>query len=193
MKNLIFLIGIIIITSCQKEVIYPTDQLPSNVPTADTSLTVNSWGKFIIIDAVMYVDDLQTGEHMVYNHFGVGKDTSSLRWGGPIFDIEEIIRNKTTYSFWKPTSLPGTGRFVLNDDTTKLYLINYIGQYKSIIEHPNSTQQNLGGSSRPFSGQTVDYTNQIVAIQIQETEGMDGNGHPIHYWTELKLQKIESW
>lgn len=193
MKNLIFLISVIIMTSCQKEVIYPTDQLPSNVPTTDTTSSVSSWGKFIIIDATMYVDDNETGEHKSYNHFGVDKDTSSLRWGGVIFDIERIIKNKTTYSFWKPSNIPGTGRFVLNDDTTKLYLVNYIGQYKSIIEDPNSTQQNLGGSARPFSGQTVDYGNQIISIQIQEMEGVDDNGHSIHYWTELKLQKIESW
>jgi hypothetical protein len=81
----------------------------------------------------------------------------------------------------------------LNDDTTKLYLVNYIGQYKTIIEDPYSTQQNLGGSARPFSGWTIDYGKEIVGIQIQEMEGFDNNGKSIHYWTELILQKVESW
>jgi len=193
MKKIFFFIGLSLLLSCQKEVVYPTDQLPSNVPTTDTSLSISSWGKFVVIDAYMYVDYHETGEQIRFNHFGVNKDTSSLIWGGSIYDIEEIIRGKTSYSFWKPSSFPGTGRFVLNDDTTKLYLVNYIGQYKTIIEHPNSTQQNLGGSARPFSGWTIDYNNQIVGIQIQEMEGFDSNGKSIHYWTELILEKVESW
>jgi len=80
MKKIFFLIGLSLLLSCQKEVIYPTDQLPSNVPTTDTSLSVSSWGKFVVVDAYMYVDYNETGEQIKFNHFGIDKDTSSLRW-----------------------------------------------------------------------------------------------------------------
>lgn len=199
MKNLtlklLFLgaVAMILMSSCKKEVIYPTDQLPKGVDAGiDTSLTVNPWGEFLIIDAVMYVDDKVTGQHFVYNHFGVGKDTSSMRWGGPLFDIETIVKNKTTYSFWKPVGY-GTGKFELNEDSTKYYRVQYNGMNRSIIEDPDHGQQNLGGSARPFSGQTISKAEGTIAIQIQEMEGVDGNGHEIHYWTQLTLKKIKSW
>jgi hypothetical protein len=199
MKNLLlkllFLgaVAMILMSSCKKEVIYPTDQLPKVYPTGtDTSLTVNPWGKFLIIDAVMYVDDKETGQPFVYQHFAVGKDTSSLRWGGPEIDIETIVKNKTTYSFWKPIGY-GTGKFELNGDSTKYYRVQYNGMYKSIIEDPDHGQSNLRGSARPFSGQTISKAEGIIAIQIQEMNGIDGNGHAIHYWTQLTLKKIQSW
>jgi len=186
-------IAVISMSSCKKEVIYPTDELPSVIPTeADTSLMVNPWGKFLIIDAVMYVNDNETGQKFVYQHFSAGKDTSSLRWGGPYFDIETIIKNKTTYSFWKPIGY-GTGKFELNGDSTKFYRVQYTGMYKSIIEDPTQGQSNLGGSARPYSGQTISKAAGTIAIQIQEMDGTDSNGHAIHYWTQLTLKKIQSW
>jgi hypothetical protein len=186
-------VAMTLMSSCKKEVIYPTDQLPKVYPTGtDTSLTVNPWGKFLIIDAVMYVDYKESGQHFVYQHFGVGKDTSSLRWGGPEIDIETIIKNKTTYSFWKPIGY-GTGKFELNGDSTKYYRVQYNGMYKTIIEDPDHGQSNLRGSARPFSGQTISKADGIIAIQIQETHGIDNDGKAIRYWTQLTLKKIQSW
>lgn len=193
--KLLFLgaVAMILMSSCKKKPIYPTDELPKVYPTGiDTSLTVNPWGKFLITDAVMYVDDKETGQQFVYQHFGVGKDTSSLRWGGPMFDIETIVKNKTTYSFWKPIGY-GTGKFELNGDSTKYYRVQYTGMYKSIIEDPNHGQSNMSGSARPFSGQTINKADGTIAIQIQEMNSTDGNGHAIHYWTQLTLKKIQSW
>lgn len=186
------LFAMISLSSCRKKPIYPTDQLPANVPAGiDTTNSIGGWGKFLVIDAVMYVDDKQTGQHFVYNHFGTGKDTSSMRWGGAIYDIETIIKNQTTYSFWKPSGFDG--KFVLNNDTTKYYLVHYMGSNRSIIEDPNHGQLNMGGSARPFSGQTLNKANQTVVLQIQEMEGTDNNGHEIHYWTQLTLKKIQTW
>jgi hypothetical protein len=84
------------------------------------------------------------------------------------------------------------GKFMLNGDSTKFYMVNYMGPYTSIIEDPTHGQQNLGGSSRPFSGQTISKSENTIAIQIQEMEGSI-NGYNCHYWTQLKLKKIESW
>ncbi len=181
-----------IVISCKKKVVYPTDQLPANVPTKDTTPTVDSWGKFVIIDATMWVENKETGVKTRYNHFNTTKSRSSHRWGGGMFDIETIIKDTTTYSFWKPINFPGIGKFVLNDDTTKYYGVNYIGMYSTIIEDPTHGQQNMGGSGRPFSGITLDYTNQLIGITIQEMEGSI-NGYNCRYFTELTLKKTQSW
>lgn len=195
MKKTFVLFAVLLsLVSCRKEVIYPTDQLPSNVPSVNSSPRVSAWGKFLITDAKLYVEDHETGIKTVYNHFGPNKDTSSLRWGGSEFDIETIIRNQTTYSFWKPAGSTGTGYgdFVLNGDTSKHYAVYYIGSNTTIVEDPVNPQELLGGSSRPFSGQTISYADSTVAIEIEEMEGSI-NGHNCHYWTQLTLQKIESW
>jgi len=193
MKRFLFLFLFVIgLASCQKEVIYPTDELPANVPSANAFNGISMWGEFLITDGVMYVDNHETGVKTVYNHFGVGKDTSSLRWGGGQFEIETIVRNKTTYSFYKPLNFPGYGKFVLNGDTSKHYALYLIGRNSTIIEDPVNPQNLLGGSSRPFSGQTISITDSTVAIQIQEVEGSI-NGYNCHYWTQLTLKKIKSW
>ena len=195
MKNRILTLALftsILLISCKKQTIYPTDQLPANVPTIKEAEMVGGWGEFLITDAVMYVEDHETGAKTMYQHFGPNKDTSSLRWGGSQFEIETIIKNKTTYSFWKPLSYPGVGKFVLNEDTTKHYGVQYTGMYRSIIEDPNSTGQLMGGSARPFSGQTISTNDNTVAIQIEEVEGSI-NGHNCRYWTQLTIKKIKSW
>lgn len=197
MKKLIYLLFVIstlvLGTSCKKEYPYPTNDYPANVPTVvDHSHDVSMWGKFVITDATMFVDNHETGEKTQYQHFGSGQTVSSLRLGGSIFDIETIEQNVTTYSFWEPTSNPGTGRFVLNDDTTKLYKVEYMGEHTSIIEDPSSTTTLMGGGSRPFSGWTTDFDNKLIVIHIQQMEG-SLNGQNVTYYTELKLKKIEEW
>ena len=194
MKKFLYLIFILLgLASCKKEKpIYPTDELPANVPSLAAFTGISMWGEFIIIDAVMYYEDHETGDKFVFNHFDIDKDTSSLRLGPPLFDIETIIRNKTSYSFYKPINNSYYGNFILNNDTTKHYEIYYMGMYMSIIEDPFEPQGLLGGSARPFSGQTISEADSTVAIQIQEMEG-SLNGHNCHYWTQLKLKKIHAW
>jgi hypothetical protein len=184
------------LASCQKEYIYPSDtyQLQEETVITGNGQTISQWGKFLVVDAVMYVENNETGEKKVYNHFSVGKDTSSLRWGGSQFDIEVIVKNQTTYSFYKPLNYPGYGEFVLNDDTTKHYAVYYTGFNKTIVEHPvhGMTEQLMGGSSRPFSGQILDYNQKLVVVQIQETQASI-DGYNCRYWTQLTLKKIEEW
>ena len=178
--------------ACKKTTTYPTSQLPANVPTLIDFDGVGRWGKFVITDAVMYVQNNETGIKTVYNHFSPTKSRSSLRYGGSQFSIEDIIKDTTTYSFWKPINFPGVGKFVLNDDTTRYYGVNYIGPYSTIIEDPTHTQQNLGGSGRPYSGQTISKADKTIAIQIEEIEGSI-NGYNCKYWTQLTLKKIQEW
>jgi hypothetical protein len=205
MKNLFIKLSIIAavlftLASCEKEYPYPSDGYPKSKPESyylwenDSSKYITLWGKFLIIDAVMYVDNHETGQKTKYNHFDATKNISSMRWGGAMFDIETIIKDSTTYSFYKPLNLPGTGKFVLNGDTTKHYGVSIVGWNKAIVEDPvhGMSQQLIGGSSRPFSGQILNYDEKTVVMQIQEMEGSI-NGYNCRYWTQLTLRKIEEW
>jgi hypothetical protein len=197
MRNFLF-IGtfLLLLTSCQPDAVLPTDTYPTglgSMTAVDSGPTVSMWGRFKLISGVMYVDNRETNERLVFNHFNSTKHVSSLRWGGSLFDIENIEENVTTYSFYQPMSYPGYGKFVLNDDPTKRYAVYFVGSNKTIVEDPIYTGNVLmGGSSRPFSGQTVDYANGIIRIQIQEMEGSI-NGYNCHYWSELTFQKVASW
>jgi hypothetical protein len=192
MINKIYLLSLaLLLFSCKKEIIYPSDQYPIEKDTSISKPGISIWGEFLIIDAIMYVDNHETSERLVYNHFGVNKSRSSFRWGGSRFNIEEIIKDTTTYSFWSPLGYPGYGDFVLNNDTSQHYAVYYVGKNMSIVEDPLNSQSLLGGSARPFSGQTDDYANNIIGIQIGEMEGSI-NGYNCRYWTQLKLKKIKA-
>jgi len=193
MKNIILFLSIcVMLFSCQKEIIYPTDQLPSNTPTIDSSSGLSSWGKFLITDAVMYVTNSETGVKTVYEHFGLNKDSSSLILGGSSIEIETIVKNQTTYSFWKPINFPGNGKFKLNSDSTKFYEVNYIGSYRTIIEDATHNQSNLGGSSKSYNISIVDLQTKTVKIEIGENNGSI-SGYNCSYFTVLTLVKIEEW
>ncbi len=194
MKKYFSLISLVLalgLVSCEKELL-PSEEYPFKEPQFDSITGLSMWGKFLVVDGVMYVDNNETGERKVYRHFGVGKDTSSLRWGGHMFDIEVIIRNRTTYSFYKPINFPGYGDFILNGDSSKQYAVYHVGYNHTIVEDPVYGQSLMGGSARPFSGQTISEKDSLVALQIQEMEGSI-DGYNCHYWTQLTLKKIESW
>ena len=105
-----------------------------------------------------------------------------------MYDIETIVKDTTTWLFYSPNASTGYGKFVLNGDTTKLYMVNYSRDYTSIIEDPNGGQQNLGGSSRPFTGRTISFVDSTVAISIQ-TDYIQLNGYLCEYFTELIFKK----
>jgi hypothetical protein len=190
-NKLVLLISLIGLFSCKKPYVYPSDTYP--VPKQEEpKKAISIWGKFVIIDAVMYVDNHETGEKKVYSHFGPNKTTSSLRWGGSIYEIEEIKKDTTSYSFWPPINTTGYGKFVLNDDTSRHYAVYYVGTSKCIVEDPVRGQSLMGGSARPFSGQTISYKDSTVAMQIQEVEGSI-DGYNCRYWTQLTLKKVKSW
>jgi hypothetical protein len=201
MKNLfikffIFAVIVLSLSSCKKEYPYPSngyDVKPVG-DYIDTGKRISQWGKFLVIDAVMFVKNHETNEKKMYHHFGPNKTVSSMRWGGSMFDIETIIKDSTTYSFYRPSSFPGYGKFVLNGDTTKHYAVYYFNASKAIVEDPvhGMTQQLLGGSARPFSGQLLNYDEKTVVVQIQEMEGSI-DGYNCRYWTQLTLKKVQEW
>lgn len=192
-KIFVFTLIIASLSSCKKEELKPNNGVVIEQPNGN-GLTISQWGKFLIIDAVMFVRNHETGEKKMYHHFDSIKKISSMRWGGSMFDIETIIKDSTTYSFYKPSNFPGYGKFVLNGDTTKHYAVYYFNTNKAIVEDPvyGMTQQLLGGSSRPFSGQILNYDEKTIVMQIQEMEGSI-DGYNCRYWTQLTLKKTEEW
>jgi len=181
----------LLLSSCKKEPIYPTDQIPANVPTITDFGGVGRWGKFLLTSSRKMVTNTVTGAKTYYNDFG-SSSRSSLRWGGSIYDIETIIKDTTTWSFWSPNGFPGDGNFVLNGDTTKFYKVHYSEHYTNIIEDPTHGQQNMGGSSRPITGETIDLTNKIIHIYVQ-TSYATINGDNCEYFTELTFKKTQEW
>lgn len=192
MKNYLLILVIVAMTimSCKKEVIYPTDQIPSKVPTiSEYDGGVGKWGEFLLIGSRKMVTNTTNGVKTYYDDFGNGS-RSSLRWGGSNYEFETIIKDTTTWSFWKPDGIDG--KFVLNGDTTKFYLVRYSTNYTSIIEDPNHGQQNLGGSSKPISGETVDLGNKIIRIYVQ-TGYATINNVDCEYFSELTFKKTKEW
>lgn len=193
MKTIIKILTLIVIiiqfTSCKKEFDYPTNRYGDATTVVDGD-TIGRWGTFMVIDAVMYVENLETGEKQLYHHFNADKRISSLRWEGSIFPIETIIKDSTTYSFYQPR-YGKYGKFVLNGDTSQHYCVYYMSMNQTIVEDPvyGMSQQMLGGSARPFSCSVSNAKEKILEMWIQETYGSI-NGYNVRYWTILKLRKV---
>ena len=175
------------LTSCTKQPL-PTQQLPSVIPTGtNTANTVSKWGEFVVIGAQMFVNDIYERNY-VYN-YTAAKTSMLLASNASNLAIDSVQVGVTTYSFYQPISVPGTGNFVLNGDTSKHYLIQYTGQNMSIIDNPNNTVLLMGGSARPLmDAETVSYANQTISLKID-----DATNDTCEYVTVLTFKKIKSW
>jgi hypothetical protein len=192
MKNLLFIVSIIFLTftSCTKEVIEPRVE---EVQIVEEEVRI--YGKWLLLDATMYIENLETHEKTQFNHFDANKTVSSIRFSGPMYDFEVIEQNVTTWSFYQPQYVPGYGEFVLNDDTA-----NPMGFYVTksnwqIVEHPlasNASEMQLGGSARPIEAYIDDYGQEIVKFSVQLAYENIG-GYNCKYFTQMRMQKIDRW
>ncbi len=191
-KKALFLFVCVSLIACEKEIIYPSDQYP--IPKKDTTQhpLIDAWGEFLVIDGKMYITNNENGERTVFNHFDINKNISSLRWGGSMFEIEDIEKDKTTYSFYRPKPNSNYGNFVLNGDTSKNYEVYWTANNSTIIEDPFDPDYLLGGSARPFKGSTLSYKDSLITMWIQEVE-TSISGYNCRYYTILTLKKIKSW
>lgn len=141
-------------------------------------------GKWVLIDANLYVQNMETYEQTKYRHFGDGKTVSQLTgFNEPKFPIETIEQNKTTWEFCSNND------FILNDDYDRPMYINIVGQWTTIVEHPTSGISMLGGSARPFKAYTYDYDSEVIVIRIQQQVG-SYQGHNIEWDNELFFQRV---
>jgi len=191
MKNLIYLVAIVgvLLTSCKKETIYPTDQLPANVPTGTNFGGVSKWGTFKLIGSQKLFDVCWTGQPTYFTD----TDTSSLKWNGSTLPIENYIKNITTWTFVAPTS-GSEGKFLLNGDTSLYFVVSYVGQYSTII-NDSQDPHHATGTNLSFTGVSVIgncYTAADSVISITINNGYyyhHTDGHDYEYKNVLLFKK----
>ena len=187
MRNLLVVLGLFLaigFTSCNKEYIQPANEVVEEAGTIDE--TVSVFGEWLLVDGKMYIENLETGEKTVYNHFDVSKNVSSLRYEGIMFEFERIVKDSTTWTFIAPPNIPNTGEFWLNNDSIQPYGFYLTTSNMSIVENSTGPQQ-MGGSSRPLSAYLNGVPNQ-ANFYVQETYASI-NGENVKYFSELTFEK----
>lgn len=194
MKIIKLLILILIFSSCEKEPFEPIP--PKPVTTTHTNTHSHNqdcftiWGDWKLIDAKMYLTNIETGEEWVENQFGYGDSIGSLRHTDPIYELELLEQNKTTWKFKRPINIPGISEFTLNNDTIDVYGLNVTNSNYSIIEHPTTNNVDnllLGGSARNITPIFDDRCKTLEIIVQEVYENINGYNH--YYYTILKFKK----
>jgi len=193
MKNLIYILSlsIFLFTSCTKETYEPIKPISQEIEEAGTTEEgVLLYGEWKLISGKMYIENMETGEKTVYDHFSPTKTTSSLRYSGAQLEFETIEQNVTTWEFIAPPNWNGYGEFILDGDNNNPYGLYVMDDNWSVIEHPTATTSTmqLGGSARPLQAVVVDYSLERVAFTVQEAyEAIDG--YNCNYYSELIFEK----
>jgi hypothetical protein len=193
MKNLIIyltLLGSLSLFSCKKEIIEPIIETEEVLEDS----VIDVLGKdFVLIDGNLYMENMDNGQKVVYNHFGDGKAKSGMRAGNAEFESGELELDVTTWSFRARGSMM---LFILNGDSLNPYeMTEYGAGQHTIIEHRNSSNygditMKMGGSSKPFQGYTEDYENGIIKVHINEAYTTI-DGVQFTYFNELFFQEIK--
>lgn len=173
------------LTSCQKEVIVPNDE----VEVVEAGILI--YGDWVLEDAKMYVNNLETGENIVYNHFDASRPVSSVNYNGSSIDIETITKGVTKWSFEAPASGIGMGKFFLNGNTNNPYGFNVTKSNTTIVEYPTATAttMNLNGSAIPINAVVKSYDDQTVEFKVYEAY-TSINGLNCRYYSILTFKKI---
>lgn len=186
MKNFIFILLLLTLFSCKKDVTPQTSQ-PVKIEEV-----ISLWGEWKLLSGDMYMQNMETGEKIKYSHFGPSRTISSLRYDGSLFDIDNIEQNVTLWSFYTPLNNSTLGTFALNGNIVDLYGLSVIGNNWSIIENPDGKISHMGGSARPISATIDDYSKKIVKFRVGEMVTTINN-YNWTYFSELKFQKIKEW
>jgi hypothetical protein len=190
MKNFIYGLVLLTFLSCRKEIIEPKPVV-APIETPD-SLSLN--GEFVLVSGKLYLDNLEDGSKIVYNHFDTKKSRSSLRYGGAIIPFETIIKDTTTWSFYLPKIVPNVGKFVLNEDTLNPMGLNVTAHNLTVIEYPTATfgSTQLNGSARPIQIDLFDSKQKLIKVYVQEAY-LSINGYNYKSFNELIFKKIKEW
>ena len=195
MRILKILILVLLFGSCEKEPFTPPIQEPvTTLPTNSHSHNENCftiWGSWELLDAKMYLTNLETGDEWTENQFTYNDTIGSLRYLNPTYELELLEKNKTVWRFKKPNNIPGMSEFILNRDTIDTYGLNVTNSNYSIVEHPTTTNVGnllLGGSARNV---TPIFNNHCKTLEIIVQEAYENiNGYNHHYYTILKFKKL---
>ena len=154
--------------------------------------TLSLYGEWILVSGKLYVENLETGENTVYDHFDASKTTSSLRYSGVLYEFERLEVDVTTWTFIQPINSIAQGEFWLNGDDINPYGLNIVGNMWTITEHASTTSSSdmkLGGSSRPITAVIIDYKSKIVEFTVQDAyESIDG--YNCNTFSKLRFQKV---
>lgn len=201
MRNLLLFLFALSLFSCEKEPEVYND-IFAEIPESEYQWSLY-YGKdpvidgeplpnqveWLLVDATMYMDNLETGYKQKYKHFGPNRTTSSLRYSGAEYEIEIIELGVTTWEFRITGEMQR--EFILNHDTIEPYGFQETTSYRSIIEHPTTTNQQMGGSARPIVVYTNDYDEGLIDVRIQEAyEGI--NKYNWNYFTVLTFKLIDN-
>jgi len=176
MKNILILslLTVVALSSCTKG---DPIQLKEEAAIENPSLSI--YNKWLLTGGTMYTENLETGQNISYNHFDATKTVSSLRWDGPDFPIERIVVDSTTWAFTAPVG--DYGEFILNQDTLSPYGLTATTHNITIIEHPFTSQVQMGGSARPIWIEDEDYNSGIIYLHVQEMyESIGGQNYKIY-------------
>lgn len=194
MKKLTFILVLVSLAlfSCKKEEVEP-DLGPyrSEYPTFEDDGYHIDDKTFILISGKLYMENVETGEKVVFDHFGDGKTVSGMRAGNYEYEIEKLEQFKTTWGFYSTNRL----EFYLNGDTLDPYEIQESSYSNRIIEHSQSSTNGpitikMGGSSKPFTIGVVDEEADIIRVYINEAY-TDLNGEQWTYFNELDFQLVD--
>jgi hypothetical protein len=189
MKILIYilLLASVAFTSCTKESFEPIEPVEEAAVIEEGILIYGEWK---LVSGKMYIENMETGEKTVYDHFSPTKTTSSLRYGGAQLEFETIEQNVTTWEFCAPPNWTGYGEFILDGDTINPYGLYVLDANWSVVEHPTATAatMQLGGSARPLLATVTDYDSNQVAFVVQEAYESIG-GYNCNYYSELIFKK----
>lgn len=191
MKQFFYILLALTLTfaSCKKDEPLVKQEQTEEVVQED----IRIYGEWILLDAKMFVENLETGEKTSFDHFDGAKTVSSLRYGGSsLYDFETIEKDVTTWEFHQPDYVPGYGEFILNGNSDTPMGFYVTKSNWTIVEHPQAgiDDMQLGGSSRPLEAYVEDYDNNIVNFYVQTTyEAIDG--YNCKYFTQLTMKKIK--
>lgn len=146
-------------------------------------------GEWLLTNGRFFVENHVSDQTEVTNHF-IYSDTSSLNIHGTAYNFEEIICNKTKWTFYpKNTEID---QFWLNNDSIHPYwLTNFSDTIFNVNEYPVPVDfQQLGGSTRPIV--LIWRGHDIMTVIVQEAE-VNYEGWNVNYWSELTFRKVATW
>jgi len=190
MKNLYYLLLLLILCSCEKE--YPLIECDNNYPTTQGVVIDNQLdfieGDWLLVDGTMYMENLDINDSYEISHF-INGPKGSLRYGGSMYLFEDLDKHRTVWTLSFPENVPGVGEFMVNYDSTYTYGLNVTENNLTVTETITGSYLLLGGSSRPIQYEVLDEDNKIINIYVQESyENI--NGYNFRYHSKLKFVQL---
>jgi len=167
----LILIFILTFSSCKKE----EPLMPDNSQYIENG-TYNFEGvTWVLVNARIYIDNLDNGDKDTYDHFGGSKFSSCTNiFGSAVVYMDSIHQNITTWVFNNGTfTIDGTYQFPYTS-------------YNNIIWTPNGLG---GGTSRPIEVTNINETS--VTVKVHEALGSDGTNN-FKWYNELTFIKSGS-